>query len=65
MASVARKEIEKRAYEIWEQTGRPQGRDLDHWLRAEAELAAPDRKAKPAPKRPRSRTSAVVGKPGR
>jgi hypothetical protein len=65
MARFARNEIEKRAYEIWEQAGRPQGRDLDHWLRAEAELAALTQKAKPAPKRPRSRTSAVVGKPAR
>ncbi|HEV3177804.1 MAG TPA: DUF2934 domain-containing protein [Stellaceae bacterium] len=31
-------EIAKRAYAIWEVEGRPSGRDLDHWLRAEAEL---------------------------
>lgn len=34
------KKIRRRAYEIWEQEGRPQSRDHDHWLRAEAELAA-------------------------
>ena len=32
--------IRRRAYEIWEEEGRPQFRDHDHWLRAEAELAA-------------------------
>ena len=32
--------IRKRAYELWEQDGRPHLRDHDHWLRAEAELAA-------------------------
>jgi hypothetical protein len=29
--------IRKRAYEIWEQSGRPYGRDMDHWLQAESE----------------------------
>jgi hypothetical protein len=33
-------EIRKRAHEIWEREGRPQFRDQDHWLKAEAELAA-------------------------
>ena len=33
-----RGEIAKRAYSIWEIEGRPSGRDLDHWLRAEAEV---------------------------
>ena len=28
----------QRAYAIWEEEGRPSGRDLDHWQRAEAEL---------------------------
>ena len=32
--------VRKRAYEIWEQEGRPESRDHDHWLKAEAELAA-------------------------
>ncbi|TIX90657.1 DUF2934 domain-containing protein [Rhizobium sp. P44RR-XXIV] len=25
----------ERAYRIWEEEGRPEGRDLDHWQRAE------------------------------
>src|SRR5215469_7407622 len=32
--------IRRRAYEIWEREGRPESRDQDHWLKAEAELAA-------------------------
>jgi hypothetical protein len=32
-------EIAERAYHIWEREGRPQGKALDHWLEAEAELA--------------------------
>ncbi len=30
-------EIERRAREIFEQTGRPAGRDLDIWLQAETD----------------------------
>jgi hypothetical protein len=30
----------KRAYTMWELEDRPTGRDLEHWLRAEAELEA-------------------------
>lgn len=30
--------IRERAYELWEQDGRPEGQDLDYWYRAEAEL---------------------------
>ena len=33
-------EIAKRAYTLWELEGRPTGKDLEHWLRAEAEFAA-------------------------
>jgi hypothetical protein len=32
--------IRKRAYEIWERRGRPEGQHDDHWREAEAELAA-------------------------
>lgn len=33
-----RKQIELRAYHIWESEGRPQGRQDEHWRMAEAEL---------------------------
>ncbi|HET7851569.1 MAG TPA: DUF2934 domain-containing protein, partial [Methyloceanibacter sp.] len=26
-------QIRQRAYELWEQEGRPNGRDRDHWFR--------------------------------
>lgn len=32
--------ISRRAYELWEKEGRPENRDLHHWLRAEQELLA-------------------------
>lgn len=31
--------VSRRAYEIWEREGRPEGCDLKHWLQAERELS--------------------------
>jgi hypothetical protein len=31
--------ISARAHELWEQDGRPSGRDLEFWLQAEAEIS--------------------------
>lgn len=31
-------QIRKRAYEIWEGEGRPNGRDIQHWFQAETEF---------------------------
>ncbi len=43
--------IRERAYAIWEEEGRPHGRDWDHWLRAAEEIgSAPRRMAAPAAK---------------
>lgn len=28
-------QIAKKAYELWEQRGRPEGQDMQHWLEAE------------------------------
>jgi hypothetical protein len=30
--------IRRRAYELWEAEGRPQGHERDHWLQAELEI---------------------------
>ena len=35
--------IRTRACELWEQNGRPDGRDLEFWLQAEAEISERDR----------------------
>lgn len=44
MKVVHENRIRQRAYEIWELSGRPEGRDREHWELAEKELldAAPD-----------------------
>lgn len=68
-------QIRKRAYEIWQQEGCPEGRDVDIWQRAErqveeasaaATVRQPDAEA-PAPKRRGRRPSAAKSptKPGR
>jgi hypothetical protein len=33
-------EVARKAYEIYEKEGHPQGRDVQHWLRAESQLSA-------------------------
>lgn len=38
-ARRSKQEIRARAHELWEQHGRPAGRDLDFWLQAERELS--------------------------
>ena len=35
--------IRERAYEIWEKSGRPEGKTVEHWLQAEAEITAEER----------------------
>jgi hypothetical protein len=37
-AMRSRDQIRRRAHELWEHHGRPEGRDVEFWLRAEAEL---------------------------
>ena len=37
-----RSQITARAYQLWEQAGRPSGRDLDFWLEAEREISRRD-----------------------
>ncbi len=32
--------VRERAYWLWEEEGRPSGRDFDHWVRAQHEIAA-------------------------
>ncbi len=40
-----------RAYQLWENDGRPEGQELDHWLRAEQELHGQSEEATPMPDR--------------
>jgi hypothetical protein len=40
MAADRHERIRQRAYELWEQEGRPEGRAEEYWRRAEAEVPA-------------------------
>jgi Protein of unknown function (DUF2934) len=39
-AEALRKQVEERAYTLWESQGRPGGRDVEDWLQAETEITA-------------------------
>ena len=55
--------VRERAYLIWETEGRPDGRDLEHWLQAERELSlvssppAADKKTRRNGTTPKARTA--------
>jgi hypothetical protein len=49
-----RTEIAKRAYAIWESEGRLNGRDLEHWLRAESEVGSKSTTRKARGRKPSS-----------
>jgi hypothetical protein len=40
MQQLTQQDIAARAYQLWEEEGRPHGRDLDHWSKAASELSA-------------------------
>lgn len=52
MATVDVSTISARAYSIWEQEGRPDGRALNHWVQAEAEAKSAVAENTPARDRP-------------
>jgi DUF2934 family protein len=63
-ATTRNERIAALAHRIWEEEGRPTGRDKQHWLRAagivDAELAKPD-----AAPRTRAPTKKTLGKKAR
>jgi hypothetical protein len=54
--------IAQRAYEFWEKTGRPQGKETEHWLQAEAEIRREEMQRNP---RARSSTKEIEAGRGR
>ena len=43
LAEPNKKEIDARAYRLWEQAGRPEGREAEFWHLAEQELRNEDK----------------------
>jgi hypothetical protein len=46
METAKHQEIAERAYALWEQEGRPDGRNAEHWRKAEQELTKPSGEAR-------------------
>ena len=44
MKSEQQEAVQRRAYELWQAAGYPEGQALEHWLQAERELGLPPRK---------------------
>ncbi len=69
MAEDRDERLRARAYALWEQEGRPHGREADHWAAAEAELFATPAgaEAEPAPfdARPADAAEPPPAKPAR
>ncbi len=73
MGEIPEEAIRMRAYHIWEREGRPDGRDLEHWIQAQLELTAEvvptQAQRNPAPSPPQQARSnggkSSVQKPGR
>ena len=42
MKNITDDEIRTRAHELWEQAGKPEGREREFWLQAERELRKKD-----------------------
>ena len=51
-------DIAKRAYELWEKSGRPDGCHTEHWLKAEAELRSKQPAAAKPARKPRAKKAA-------
>lgn len=52
---ISEKSICERSYAIWLREGRPDGKALEHWLRAKAELELEAEMFAPKPQSPRGR----------
>lgn len=61
--NVESKNVQERAYHIWENEGRPHGRDFEHWLQAEQELASPRNAKKPRASRAKATGEAAKKRP--
>ena len=58
MTQTNREKVLKKAYEIWEAEGRPHGRDMEHWLKAELMLGEDGPAEKPAAEKSATKKSA-------
>lgn len=64
-SAVSAEAISRRAYELWENAGRPDGNDMSHWLQAEKELTGQSSGTEPTryTDQPQTRASATDARP--
>ncbi|AZO08715.1 MULTISPECIES: DUF2934 domain-containing protein [unclassified Mesorhizobium] len=63
MTDDRQERIRRRAHEIWEQAGRPEGSHMEHWDQATAEIDGEKQpKSKAAPKKAAASKAAAVPK---
>lgn len=55
--------IRRRAYALWEQEGRPDGRDADHWALAREEIVIDDTLSRPLLPNPAGGPEAAAPRP--
>jgi DUF2934 family protein len=48
MPFSSEEQIKRRAYELWDEAGRPEGRELEFWHRAERDLQGASDRGDPA-----------------
>jgi len=62
MNTAIEERIRTRAYELWEAEGRPEGREIEHWLQAVQELHSEERDAVgvASSRPPRTRSAATT-----
>lgn len=69
MTTPQQHQIAELAYRIWEQQGRPEGRDREHWEQAQRELQGDEggfvSEASPEPVSPAPAGNAVLSRPQR
>jgi hypothetical protein len=64
MVEEKRSQVEIRAYEIWDREGRPNGKAMEHWHQAVAEIAREDAEAEATKlKKAAARKKAATAKP--
>jgi DUF2934 family protein len=55
--------VRQRAYELWEQEGRPDGKEEEHWRRADAEIACEEAPSAPTTSEELGRAPTVAEQP--
>lgn len=59
-APITEDQIAEAAFYIWLEEGQPEGRDLDHWVKAKKTLEGTQSEVKKRPAKPRAKAAAAT-----